>query len=391
MKFTKFLLAASAVASFAGVAQAAPAPLVIRFTGSSAFRGSAHTAIANLLDAAAGSHVEAWDGTSGRDKATRAIFTGTLNINSTPTYVQIKTYWTGSVGGVKAVTGNNALSSAWLTNSGTGAIVDADRAYETATAADVAMSDTYQSSTLYTSPGLTDQVIAVAGFKWVASKGAPVSLANINNQQVKDLYNNGAIPLSVFSGTSGDSGISVYALGRDPDSGTRLTAFAEAGLGANATVNQYQPQVSGSGTTNTGFDLVPQQTVSNLNQIFTIGRGGYSSGGNLASALGANCTNTTGYGIGYLSKGDAATAISYGAKELTYNGATYSDAAIQEGVYTFWGYEHLMYTTGIASDKKSVADQVGNQIKNTDANVSGLKLNTMHVSRPTDGGDVTPL
>ena len=73
--------------------------------------------------------------------------------------------------------------------------------------------------------------VALAGFKWVASKGAPTGLANITPQLAQALWGNGTLPLALFTSSAADEGTLVYATGRDPDSGTRATAFAESGIG----------------------------------------------------------------------------------------------------------------------------------------------------------------
>ena len=49
-----------------------------------------------------------------------------------------------------------------------------------------------------------------------------------------------------------------------------------------------------------------------------------------------------------------------GAHTLNYNGVPYSAAAIQEGQYTFWSYEHLYYYPGAAQANiaKAIAAQI---------------------------------
>ena len=56
--------------------------------------------------------------------------------------------------------------------------------------------------------------------------------------------------------------------------------------------------------------------------------------------------------------------------------------AMKEGLYTFWGYEHLMYLPTI-DPQKTVADVLTTEIITTDAR---LNPSEMHVSRATDGG-----
>lgn len=235
---------------------------------------------------------------------------------------------------------------------------------------------------------------------------APAPFNNITPQLAQAVWGSGSAELSLFTGSNADIGKKVFAIGRDPDSGTRLTAFAEAGIGVSATVTQFEPTAV-SGVLNS-IRPWPQQTVNGI--TFTPGNGGYSSGGTLATQMGiltnsfeekkadntsyAPARTRSGYFVTYLSTGDATTAINAGAKELAYNGVTYSLAAVQQGLYTFWGYEHLMYPASFDSAtsgspeviKKTVATTLANQIKDVDATVL---LSSMKVQRTSDGGLVT--
>jgi hypothetical protein len=204
----------------------------------------------------------------------------------------------------------------------------------------------------------------------------------------------------MWSGSAADHNVHAFAIGRDIDSGTRLTAFAETGLGALATVRQYEPikngalaTTNGTGATGDGVavdaltSLWPIQTINNITE--GLGNGGYPSGGLVALVL-ANHTAAGQFMVSYVGVADAATAVTNGAKELTYNGVTFSASAVQEGDYTFWGYEHLYYSpAGVSGTKKQVADKLALQIFNTDAPLP--HYNDMAVKRATDGSVVLPL
>ena len=383
MKSLKTIL----LASFLAVACALPASAqtVVRITGSTAFRSATHTAITNIF---AAGFTFGYTGASASG-ASQQIYTGTVSGNS----VIIKTSWSGAVGGVQTVARNinvNFLPNSTPQSTGgtSGATVGAESALP-----DVCMTDNYQSSTIFPTPALVDQVVGVVLFKWVASIGAPAGLANINPQQAQALFGNGDLALALFTGLSSDRTTlippnndvaRVFATGRDPDSGTRLTTFAESGVGVNSQVVQYEPTISGSAVTG----HAPWHPITVNGIPVPLGNGGYSSGGTLATTM----TKTTlagigGYYVSYLSTSDAATAIAGGAKELTYNGIPFSLTAVQEGQYTFWGYEHLMYRSTYTGVGKTVADILAQRILNFD---SPVLLSAMKVSRPTDGGLVTP-
>jgi hypothetical protein len=349
----------------------------LRLTGSTAFRSATHTAITNIL---AAGYRATHTGTS-LGSASQAIFSGTVNGED----VIIRTSWSGSVGGVQTVTQNinvNFLPASALPASGTttGATTGTELAIP-----DVALADNYQSATPFTSPVLTDQIVGVVPFRWVASKGSPAALTNINPQLAQALFSNGSLALSLFTGLAADEGLKVWATGRDPDSGTRLTAFAESGIGVGAQVVQNQPTVASGAITS----LIPVPwPVTVVNGItFQQGNGGYSSGGTLVTTMQATATASTGYYVSYLGLSDATTAINGGAIGLTYNGVTYSLDNVRNGLYTFWCYEHLMYKSTLTGVKKTVADTLANRIATVDA---PIKQSEMRVIRETDGGLVTP-
>jgi hypothetical protein len=294
---------------------------------------------------------------------------------------------------------------------------------------DAAMSDTFQSSSQFKNVfrGVTYAALAeatgtsaghgspvgVVAFKWCARNGATFS--NITSQLARALYPNGKLPLALFTGNSADETKPVVALGRNPDSGTRLTTFAEAGLGALATVKQYQPQNSTGVTVNTTsgtisqFQAWPAETINNV--PVSLFNSGYSSGGDLSKAMAANVADPVTIGansysaanvtfVGYLGTGDAdANLLNAGnpriGVELSYNGVTLGNVggdygtvpALIEGRYTFWGYEHLLYNAAtIGVDQKSAADNLATQLHDTDSQVL---LSNMKVQRTSDGTVVT--
>ena len=122
-------------------------------------------------------------------------------------------------------------------------------------------------------PALNEDANSPVGaviFKWVASKGSPAGLTNLSSPQARALFQAGSEPLALFTGNASDT-TSIYAAGRDPDSGTRLTALAEIGQGLGAQpVTQYQPTNSSnaavSSTTDTITSLIvtPAETVDGV-------------------------------------------------------------------------------------------------------------------------------
>jgi len=405
----------------------------VYITGSTAFRSSATTAIKNIYDVAPAVQVAFSNNSGVPTGANQVIFVG--NIGGNP--VNVHTSWSGSEAGIQTVAGAPAFNVNFLPDStcpancsnypGTSVPAGTD-----AHVPQVAFSDTFQSTSQFrgtfngtTYASLSEAAGTSAGhgspvgivvFKWCADNGAPIS--NITSQLARSLYANGRRPLALFTGNNADEGKLVVALGRNPDSGTRLTSFAETGIGALATVNQFQPQTSASVLVNTvtqtisKFVVWPAETINGVG--ITAFHSGYSSGGDLSKAMRAVTTNPVAVTVGattgnyapanitriaYLGASDAdANLLNAGTPppgvELSYNGvflgvfADYGTAnVITEGQYTFWGFEHVLYNTStIPAAVKTVADTLATQLHDTDA---PILLSEMKVTRATDGATVT--
>ncbi|MEA3207208.1 MAG: hypothetical protein QOE70_265 [Chthoniobacter sp.] len=416
--FAALILTFIALTSFAGAQTN-----IVRITGSTAFRGAVHTAISNLMPGA----TVGFAGTS-LNGANQAVFTG--NMTGVAGTTVVKTSWAGSVGGVQTLTQNLTIAT-WLQNGASGSGLTGP--YDAPVTADVTMSDSFQGSTAFTTPGLTSKIVGVIVFEWVANNGSPTpigtpgkplataavatgdpannyypGLTNISLLQAKNLLA-GGLPLSQFTGIGSES-LGVYCVGRDEDSGTRLVAYAESKYGVFTSPTQYQPSINGTpgvGATVTALNPWPQATV--LGTVYPVGHSGYNSGGSLADALatpGSSTATNGGWIVSYLGRNDATRACSGAgntAHRLTYNGVAdwtdgtstipggagvaADDASVIEGKYTFWSYEHLMYRSGFAG--ATVANLIADRIKNFDATVSGIKLSAMHVGRTVEGGEVT--
>lgn len=382
MKSLKFLAAGALALTLVGTASA---QTVIRITGSSAYRAATNNAILNIMDAG---RQYGYVGST-FSSSSQAIFVGSVGGTS----VIIKTNWTGSVAGIQTVSQGIATkfvpNNAAVSAAGTSGLP----AGEALEVPQVALSDVFQASTPFPLPVMFDTQVGVVPFKWVASFGAPEGLKNVTPQLASAVFLAGQLPLSLFTGVSADVTTPVFAIGRDFDSGTRLTAVAETGIGVASALFQYKPAHTGTKTSS----QVPWPHDTLLGIPYDDGNGGFNSGGSLADEMRFQTTGADtigGYYITYLSVGDAARATSTGtagagnAKELTYNGVAYSETAVREGQYTFWGYEHLMYRNDLDQAIKNIANTLATRIESQDAGLSGIFLNTMKVSRQTDGGQV---
>lgn len=370
----------------------------IYVTGSTAFRTSFVDAVVTKMLENSGTVTALHTGSNaaGFSSATRQVISG--NIDGVAT--TICTNWTGSVEGVQAVVQPTVRIETYLTGSGTS--LTRTGTYPTFTfsggtanpsapaaahAADLAMSDCFQNSTVYTTPALTtDYKVCVIPFKFVASENSNTAGAsgtgfdNITPLQAQLLWGSGRVSLSLFTFNSADNkpalptvnvGKEVFAMGRANTSGTRLVSFAEMGRGALSNTVQY----SFNGTSSGG----------------TAGAGGWTSQGNggsgastVASQLGLPASSSTGYGIGYLGLTDADAAIAAGARELKWNGVSYSAANVYSGKYTFWAYEHLLANNNASQAALDVAASLATQI-NAQPGAAGLDSSLMNVQRSAEG------
>jgi hypothetical protein len=152
------------------------------------------------------------------------------------------------------------------------------------------------------------------------------------------------------------------------------------GTAATATATVAAGEVTGLNVTNGGTNYGTGTFIT-----FTGGGGtGAAATPIISNGVITGYTVTSG-GSGYTT---APTVNVRGGATMKYNGYEYTAANVREGKYTFWSYEILMYRPGYAGS--AIADQLANQIKTTDASISGILLSTMNVGRAVEGGPVTP-
>ncbi len=376
MKFNLKLLVPAAALLLASTASA---DVTIRLTGSTAFRSSTVTGIKNIMtfDGSA-SQGYAFTGTSFTGSSNH-IFVGT--VAGISGVVTVKATWSGAVAGVKVLNNNENVGFLALNTtgspSGTGTVytitsagtasVNTDNLDDSSNA-DIAMTDNLQGSTKYTSNPLTANKVGIIPFAWVASKDAPAALTNVTPQLAQALFKVGFTSAALFTNNDADAmdqvgGTAVYAIGRDPLSGTRLVTFAESGVGIFAGVAQYRTtSVTGSTVNNIDLTLAdPAVDAPNA------GENGFSSGGNVADLLRNTTTSVTddnsGFNgkvcfVSYVGESDAARAVNgtgstvavntnVGCRYLTYNGVNAFGGSVKSLTCTFTnGSSTVTVTTG---------------------------------------------
>jgi hypothetical protein len=390
---------------------------VTYISGSTAFEGVADAALTNFVANNYGGLVT-WDNAT-LGKETYAIYNWGTDASHVTNLIIV--HWTGSEGGIQTINAptNNPAPVAFLpTNSPAGLVVPANvSGYPNNQSAQVAFSDTFQASSIFsgTKAGdgknygtATDFKVAAQGFVFAGSTNWPSSHGtNITIQQARSLYGGGSLPLSLITGVAADTNNTVYAIGRNIDSGTRVSALAETGIGTKGSIVQFFVASSSN---------IYQYPIDTNDGIVnaTVGLDGYSSTGNLEAALtnvlasgqidtsaskwngvvpnvpsvGAN------YLVGYLG---AKSAFGYGNAivPFTYNGVPCTTANIENGTYTFWGYEHILKSTRYTNTTATtLVNALVSYIKGeTDSQLGAgnASLNNLQVLRSTDGAAIEPV
>ena len=400
-------LAAAALGAVSTTSQAAD--VTVRLTGSTAFRAAVYrTLTTNFFDVAP-VKVPA----SATDATGVVTFVGTNTaLFGASTRVIIETAYSGSVEGLINVLRTSASSPVSQPT-----FLLPDGSNDPIKQADLALSDVAQNTTTFpsaqkgTAPefeadpaNFGGQGVGVVTFAFVKNRGSSTNiLQNITSAQFQALAANGNLPQGFFTGDVNNT-TPVYLAGRYTFSGTRLTAGADTGLGANASQKLYAGN-NADFMNGTSVRIVPSASYNgNYNN-------GFVSGGRLARLL--NNTAMNNKIVSYLGLGDvrAATDAATGAivtplsdYVINFNGVAPTRANVVNGSYTFWAYEHLYRDiNGVSAD---VTKFVNGNSDSTPILSNGLlgKLDTvlsadpdyvaldeMLSSRGGDGGVVVPL
>jgi hypothetical protein len=395
----------------------------VYISGATAYRGTANAALQTFANNHAGSIVASNNATLASATLLKVTFTS----NSVAHNIYVR--WTGSEGGIQSCasprTGAGAVTVNFYEPSTTGFVSSGSTNNPKVT--DIAFSDTYQSTSLYATKfnGVSystllgyrsnnvvpagDGLVGVNQFEFVTGSNCPAS--NISSVQARQLMTVGRMPLGQLTGdTNSHNKMGAYLVGRNSDSGTRLSVLGEVGYGANIKPIQYQ--------VNSTTEIV-QYPAENINGLaLTIGQSGYASGGNVAGCFtnGAlhplvsstlqvgnalNVKSTTPYTngafiIGYAGVGDtrgnAAGAARANCKPLTFNGVSNTTNNIINGYYSLWTYEHLYANPSATTLARVVMKAIGDTCLTTaTAGNAAVRLSDMKCNRTGDARPVAAL
>ena len=417
MKIKSLLIGASVI-GFAAAAQAQTT--VINITGATAFRAAAHNAILasfNESGAVGTTYNYAHNHASNAASAGRAIYKGTFP-GITGTTV-IRTSWTGSVEGVRALTKPTVVPETYLKDSNLNLAAPGANAgksdTETSTSHQFAFADMAQAAApaAYALPKLSGGPVGVIAFAPVINKDADAAITNITINQFRRLVSAGTIPEKMLTGNASSTG-TIYNVVRNDGSGTRVIQLAEIGHGQANLVKGYL--LTGSGSLNTpvlapitaNTTVYPNTAVSNdYAKTSVLGNAGYTSGGTIATWMRLPSSGNFNI-VSWVGTPDAVSALNVvsgnatGGRVLAYNGEKLDGVAagaitaadkikIALGKYSAWSFEQLFYVGTLAngSAKKTVYNKL---LANIPANLgsAGVSMADMSVTRTTDGGTIAP-
>jgi hypothetical protein len=421
MNIKNSILAAALVL---GVAGAASAQNVTYIAGSTAFRGAANAAMTNYC-ATHGGGLLAYDNAT-VSKAGHLL----LNYTNGSGTQYIAATWNGSEAGIQSCAGpangqsNAATFSFYATNA-----TNLSTTYAVTHTATVDFSDTYQGTSVFTGnlrlnngatvnyaslQEATASPVGVVAFTFVGSKNIPTN-AQVTTENINQLAASGNVPLTLLTGSSADQTNSAFFIGRNIDSGTRLSMLAEVGYGVRTSLSSYAVAsgYTGGAASNTTATLTgvgtnslisyPTEVINGVSTV-NAGNSGYSSGGTLCglftnqyafgtglSVNGAAPVRTgTNFLVGYAGVSDASGNVANGLVYLPYNGQAYSTNNIAQGLYTFWSYEHLFISPNATVTDNSLAQALANAINgSTTATLNpNVSINDMQCGRNGDGQTV---
>ena len=422
MKTIKNITFAAAVLSAFASANAAD----VYISGATAYRSEANVAIAKLCgDSSAAStdaqsavtSLKAYNTNSGSSAVTTlsAVTRGRFEYVSGGVTNNIHVSWSGSEAGIQNTAGGDdgtatVKPASFYANSDTGALSDTVATNNHAT--HICYSDTAQGASIFsgtkagdgvTYATLTGQKLGVVGFTFfVNTNSYNAGLTNVTVDQAKVMLANGKANFSQFTGRTSDTNGQVYLVGRNIDSGTRVTTLLDMSYGSQTKVKQYL-----SPSTNQLY-LSPIETINGISSS-QAGNSGYDSGSKIAAALanplvtGTNLISSTNgtsrstftgshYLLGYISGADLSGKA--GVTNTTFNGVDFSNANIINGSYPFWSYEYAYYnparTNAIsAAVYSTLVSAATNAPSSTSKRL--VKLGDMKATRTGDGVTVTSL
>lgn len=380
------------IAALAALAMGSAKAETIYISGSTACRTVIQKGIYDL-----GYRAQAWSDTATKLSLPYVNSKDAVWTNGTHTLV---CSFQGSELGIQSAASSGTKTIAFVPGTSTSLVTSADRTVTTG--AHICCADNAQGASRfyqkragdnYNYASVSDNPCVVLSFDWVGSKNIPFT--NVTTASLQWLFKNGSSVETLFDGkTDANSETTfIYAQGRDIDSGTRLQALANVGIGYKDAIIQYQVNSSSS---------IQKYPTNSIDGIFEdLGNGGLS-GGDLVCATMTNVfaanltvdgTANGAYGnylIGYAGTSDANGQTANGLVKMSFNGVFSSTNAIACGQYSFWGYEYIGYAPNATAAAKSLVSSLITKIKTygTSTITPNVAISEMLVDRNGEGGTI---
>ncbi len=353
MKLKHALLVLATAAS--ALAPVAHAQVQLTLIGSTAFRSAVKDRLSTLFDA---------NSIANTANSTTLFYSGTMS-NAVPSLgtnqVVIRTAFSGSISGMTDL--KNGVYEPCINYDGSATNV----------LADLAFGEGFPSSAtppISASAFGTNEILGVVPIVFVANNNlVNMGVQNITREQASLLLFDsgpGGIPASFLGATGPNSTNVVYLIGRNTDSGTRITI--EHVLGYIGAESLWATNGNGGYIPNPGF----------------------SSGGSTANNIAGGAQS-----IGYVGLSDYST-ITNNATALLFEGVAAIPFNVTTGKYPMWAYEHLYSRVGLSPNQQSVREALVAALTNPFYQSTNplwfnyfVGLTQMTVSRTTDGGQIT--
>ena len=358
MKTTLLLAALTALGSTAAFAQ-----VDVTITGSTAFRAITIDRAWASFDVA-GRLAQTNDAANGLITISGTMQAAAPTLGTTPVIVRLS--FSGSAAGMEAVRNQTPVNTARTASEISGGVSNVTKI------PDLALSDVFPASaTPPIPPSAFDRsvlgVVPFTFFRNNTSSNVFAGVTNITESQANLLMvASGFMPATFLGGSSSRS---IYLIGRDSESGTRISVEKDI-----------------------GFVGSPLLWMTNASGVY-VNTNGLSSGGTLRGVV-AN----RGDAIGYVGLADF-NAVAANTALVPFNGVVFSHTNVLKGSYAIWGYEHVVNRVGgLSATKAAVRDAFISAVTNSEFqrtntlyNVNFTAVAEMEVERGADGATPTSL
>lgn len=361
---------------------------VFDITGATAFRASANTALIALLGGS-GTTTYAYIGSSGASGTNRALYKGTMAAFPGDTIV-VRCNWSGSTQGILDVADDVAIQflDKDANATSTAGTLLASPVYTTAVA-QWSFSDVDKSLSTRPNHAFAGGAVGIVPFMFLAGEGAPAEFTNMSDQLHAALWSTGQLPIALFTGNTADL-TTVLATGRNNGSGTRALILSETAYGSFTNVVQFNATFAGTRT-----DAYP---TGKLLAVSEFGNDGHSSNSGVRDVLTRRSDDLTFNGdaidalfVSYLTISDANSAVTEGAKALTYNGVAFSVENVKKGLYTLWGYQQFYKDNDTTAEQDTFDTAFRTALPSSLVEPNAIAITNMSVVRSgQDGGPIAP-